>query len=90
MKKKETLYECRDAWYPEYKLRVIRDSQYTATLTVFFQNQVVYRQSLNLSYGAQYGADMMDVQLWQHICCEHVDEHLHKRNICPQPPEMRV
>lgn len=83
----DILFECKDQWFPEYNLKVIRKDDRTGTLTVTHNEQKLYEQEVNLSYGAQFGPDVFDLGAWSYIACQVVDKHLQERGITPKPPE---
>lgn len=78
----DILFECKDHWYPEYNLKVIRKDDRTGTLTVTCKEETIHTQDVSLSYGAAFGPDVMDLGAWGHIACQVVDAHrkAHERN----------
>lgn len=81
------LYQTKDAWYPEYEVKVVQlKNPHHGKLTVSYKDEVFYTEIVAVSYGAPFGADMMDIQAWSHIACDMTDKHLKRRGIEPGSP----
>lgn len=44
------------------------------TLKIYLEDTLIHSQEVNVSYGAQFGPDIDDIRLWQHISTDAVDE----------------
>jgi len=76
--KTEILFNCDDQMYPDYNLKVVRKDERTGHLTVTFKGTSIHDEDVSLSYGAQYGPDILDLGAWGHIACQVVDAHIAK------------
>lgn len=81
----ENIDEC--VWYSElddlngyikrYSIRVIRLDRSNGILKVYdtkFNNKLIFEKQVQLSYGAMFGPDISDVDIWKEIVIKFVDE----------------
>lgn len=58
----------------KYDVSVERlEDRHQGELFVRLNGVILYRQKVNVSYGAAFGPDTQDVEDWQAICLEHID-----------------
>lgn len=72
--------ECKVVWWSRvdnrYQVEVHRTSDRSGTLLIFDHennDKVILTKSVNLSYGAKFGPDVMDVELWKGISIDAID-----------------
>jgi hypothetical protein len=61
--KLDTIYDCT----------VERTGERTGLLKVTKENQVLLEREVGLSYGATFGPDIEDVEFWQEMILEFID-----------------
>lgn len=76
----DIIFECQDQMYPDYKLKVVGDhaNERMGVLNVYYKDKSIHEQPVNLSYGAIFGPDVMDIDAWGQIACQVVDHHREK------------
>lgn len=58
-----------------YECQVIRtEDPYKGILLIHDGTREILREEVGLSYAAQFGPDVDDVQLWQDMCIQAVDK----------------
>ena len=72
--------ECRVVWWSRldkrYQIEVQRSGEKSGILIIFDHNdgnKAIFKSNVNLSYGAVFGPDVMDVELWQNMATDAVD-----------------
>ncbi len=72
--------DCRVVWWSRldnrYQVEVQRSGEKTGTLIIFDHNdcdKAIFKSNVGLSYGALFGPDVMDVELWQNMATDAVD-----------------
>ncbi len=72
--------ECKVVWWSRvdkrYQVEVHRNSERSGTLFIFDHennNKIIASKDVNLSYGAAFGPDVMDVELWQGLSIDAID-----------------
>lgn len=63
-----------------YEVKVVRTGQYSGLLTISENNETKFQEEVGLSYGAIFGPDSDDVELWESIAIDAVDTDKLKPN----------
>jgi hypothetical protein len=59
----------------QFECKVLREEARVGVLIITDNTtgEDIFTRPVSLSYGAQFGPDIDDVQLWQHLCVEAID-----------------